>query len=106
MRGKNKRQQMAFHNKMTCRILLNACNFMLISITITILFNFDKTSHVFLFLKKNFKISCTSVFTVYFVEIKKKNVVKTFHLTFNKFVYMRLPDLRRIARITMALCTQ
>ena len=36
----------------------------------------------------------------------EKNGEKTLQLTSISFVYMRLPDLQRIARITMARCTR
>ena len=36
----------------------------------------------------------------------EKNGEKTLQLTSINFVYMRLPDLRRIARIVMARCTR
>ena len=79
---------------------------MLISITIILLFNFEKNiSYVFLFLR-NFKISFPSVFTVYLVLFGEKNGEKTLQLTSINFVYMRLPDLQRIARIAMARCTR
>ena len=81
---------------------------MLISINIILLFNFEKNiSYVCLFLQ-NFKISFPSVFTVYIylVFFREKNGEKTLQLTSINFVYMRLPDLQRIARIAMARCTQ
>ena len=37
---------------------------------------------------------------------REKNGEKTLQLTSINFVYKRLPDLRLIARITMALCTR
>ena len=37
---------------------------------------------------------------------REKNGEKTLQLTSINFVYMRLPDLRRIARIAMARCTR
>ena len=78
---------------------------MLISITIILLFNFEgNISYVFLVLW-NFKISFPSVFTVYLVYFREKNGEKTLQLTSINFVYIRLPDLRRIARIAMARCT-
>ena len=79
---------------------------MLISITIILLFNFEKNiSYVFLFLR-NFKISFPSVFTVYLVFFREKNWEKTLQLTSINFVYMRLPDLQRIAQIAMARCAR
>ena len=79
---------------------------MLISITIILLLNFEKTiSYVFLFLR-NFKISFPSVLLVTLSCFREKNGEKTLQLTSINFVYMRLPDLRRIARIAMARCTR
>ena len=78
---------------------------MLISITIILLFNFEKhISYVFLVLR-NFKTSFPSVFTVYLVLFQKEKRRKNLTTNLNKFVYMWLPDLRRIARIAMARCT-
>ena len=78
---------------------------MLISITITLLLNLEKNiSYVFLFLR-NFQISFPSVFTVTLFCFREKSGEKTLQLTSINFVYMRLPDLRRIARIAMARCT-
>ena len=37
---------------------------------------------------------------------REENGEKTLQLTSTNFVYMRLPDLRRIARIAMASCTR
>ena len=37
---------------------------------------------------------------------REKNGEKTLQLTSINFVYVRLPDLRRIARIAMARCTR
>ena len=37
---------------------------------------------------------------------RERNGEKTLKLTSINFVYMRLPDLRRIARIAMARCTR
>ena len=79
---------------------------MLISITINFFFNFEENiSYVFLVLW-NFKISFPSVFTVYLAFLSEKNGEKTLQLTSINFVYSRLPDLRRIARIAMARCTR
>ena len=77
---------------------------MLISITIILLFNFEKNiSYVFLFLR-NFKISFPSVLLFTLFCFREKNGEKTLQLTSINFVYMRLTDLRRIARIAMARC--
>ena len=79
---------------------------MLISITIILLLNFEKTiSYVFLFLR-NFKISFPSVLLVTLSCFREKNGEKTLQLTSINFVYMPLPDLQRIARIAMARCTR
>ena len=64
-------------------------------------FNFEKKkniSYVFLFLR-NFKISFSSVFTVTLFYFREKSEKKTLQLISIKFVYVRLPDLRSIARI-------
>ena len=70
-------------------------------------FNFEKNIlYVFLFLR-NFKISFPSVFTVFTLFcFREKNGEKTWQLTSINFVYMQLPNLRRIARIAMARCTR
>ena len=79
---------------------------MLISITIILLFNFEKNiSYVFLFLR-NFKISFPQFLLFTLFCFREKNGEKTLQLTWINFVYMRLPDLRRIARIAMARCTR
>ena len=73
---------------------------MLISITINFFFNFEENiSYVFLVLW-NFKISFPSVFTVYLAFLSEKNGEKTLQLTSINFVYIRLPDLRRIAPVS------
>ena len=77
---------------------------MLILVTIILRFNFEKNiSYVFLFLW-NCKIGFPSVFTAYFVCFREKKGEKTLQLTSINIVFMRLPDLRRIARIAMAGC--
>ena len=79
---------------------------MQISMTIILLFNFEKNiSYVFPFLR-NFKISFPSVFTVTLFCFREKNGEKTLQLTSINFVYERLRELRRIARIAMACCTR
>ena len=80
---------------------------MLISITIILLFDFEKKiiSYVYLFLR-NFKI-CFSQFLLFTLFcFREKNGEKILQLTSINSVYMRLPDLRRIARIAMARCTR
>ena len=90
-------------------VQLVQCEIMLISITIILLFNFEKKkkniSYVFLFLQ-NFKISFPSVFTIYLFCFREKNGEKTLQLTSINSVYMRLLDLQRIARIAMSGCTR
>ena len=73
---------------------------MLISITIILLFNFEKKniSYVFLFLR-NFKISFPQFLPFTLFCFREKNGEKTLQLTSINFVYMRLPDLRRTARM-------
>ena len=75
---------------------------MLISITIILLFNFEK--------KRLIRLSAKLVspqfllFTLFC--FREKNGEKTLQLTSINFVHKRLPDLRRIARIAMARCTR
>ena len=80
---------------------------MLISITIILLFNFETNiSYVFLFLR-NFKISPLSVYCLLCFILERKTEKKTLlELTSINLVYMRLPDLRRIARVAMAHCSR
>ena len=79
---------------------------MLISITIILLFNFETNiSYVFLFLR-NFKISPFSVYCLLCFALERKTEKKTLlQLTSINFVYMRLPDFRRITRVGMAHCS-
>ena len=65
---------------------------MQISITIILLFNFEKNSPQFLL----FTLFC----------FRETNGEKTLKVTSINFVYMRLPNLRRIARIAVVLCTR
>ena len=78
---------------------------MLISITIVLLFNFEKNIlYVFLFSSKR-QISFPSVFTVNLVldrKTEKKNVTSNL----NKFCLHVVARLRSIARIAMARCTR
>ena len=80
---------------------------MLISITIILLFNFEKTSHTsFCFFETSKLVSPQFLLFTLFC-FREKNGEKTLQLTSINFVYnMRLPDLRRIARIAMARCTR
>ena len=80
---------------------------MLISVTIILLFNFEKkTSHTpFCFFETSKLVSPQFLLFTLFC-FRQKNGEKTLQLTSINFVYMRLPDLRRIARIAMARCTR
>ena len=79
---------------------------MLISITIILLFNFEKTSHTsFCFFETSKLVSPQFLLFTLFC-FREKNGEKTLQLTSINFVYMRLPDLRRIARIAMAHCSR
>ena len=80
---------------------------MLISITIILLFNFEKkTSHTsFCFFETSKLVSPQFLLFTLFC-FREKNGEKTLQLTSINFVYMRLPDLQSIARIAMALCTR
>ena len=79
-----------------------------ISITIILLFNFEKkktsrTSYCFFGTSKLVSPQFL-LFTLFC--FREMNGEKTLQLTSLNFVYMRLPDLRRIARIAMARCTR
>ena len=75
---------------------------MLISITIILLFNFEKTSHTsFCFFETSKLVSPQFLLFTLFC-FREKNGEKTLQLTSINVVYMRLPDLRRIAQIAMA----
>ena len=80
---------------------------MLISITLILLFNLKKKkSHTsFCFFETSKLVSPQFLLFTSFCFLEK-NGEKTLQLTLINFVYMRLPDLRRIARIAMALCTR
>ena len=81
---------------------------MLISITIILLFHFEKKKHLntsFCFFETS-KLVSTQFLLFTFFCFRKKNGEKTLQLTSINFVWMRLPDLRRIARITIARCTR
>ena len=79
---------------------------MLISITIILLFNFEKTSHTsFCFFEPSKLVSPQFLLFNLFC-FREKNGEKTLQLTSINFVYRRLPDLQRIARIAMARCTR
>ena len=82
---------------------------MLISITIILLFNFEKkkkTSHTSFFCFEPSKLVSAQFLLFTLFCFTEKNGGKTLQLTSINFVYMRLPDLRRIARIAMARCTR
>ena len=78
---------------------------MLISVTIILLFNFEKKkSHTsFCFFETSKLVSPQFLLFTLFC-FREKNGEKTLQLTSINFVYMRLPDLQRIARIAMARC--
>ena len=79
---------------------------MLISITIILLFNFEKTSHTsFCFFETSKLVSPQFLLFPLFC-FREKNGEKTLQLTSTNFVYMRLPDLQRVARIAMARYTR
>ena len=79
---------------------------MLISITIILLFNFEKTSHTsFCFFETSKLVSPQFLLFTLFC-FREKNGEKTLQPTWINVVYMRLPDLQRIARIAMARCTR
>ena len=82
---------------------------MLISITIFLLFNFVKKHLIRLSVSS--KLSYRKLVSPQFLLftlfcLREKNRVNTLQLTSKNFVYMQLPDLRRIARIAMARCTR
>ena len=79
---------------------------MLISITIILLFNFEKTSHTSFCFFETSKLVFPQflLFTLFY--FRERNGEKTLKLITIDFVYMRLTDLRRIARIAMARCTR
>ena len=80
---------------------------MLISITIILLFNFEKkTSHTFYCFFETSKIASPQFLLLTLFCFREKNGEKTLQLTSINLVYMRLPDLRRIARIAMARRTR
>ena len=79
---------------------------MLISITIILLFNFEKTSHTSFCFFETSKLVFPQFLLFTFFCFREKNGEKTLQLTSINFVYMRLPNLRRIARIAMARCTR
>ena len=65
-----------------------------------------KTSHTsFCFFETSKLVSPQFLLFTLFC-FREKNGEKTLQLTSINFVYMRLPDLWRIARIAMALCTR
>ena len=79
---------------------------LLISITITLLLILKKTSYTsFCFFETPKLVSPQFLLFTLFC-FREKNGEKTWQLTSINFVYMRLPNLRRIARIAMAPCTR
>ena len=80
---------------------------MLISINIILLFNFEKkTSHTSFCFYETSKLVSPQFLLFTLFCFREKNGEKTLQLTSINFVYMRLPDLRRITRIAMACCTR
>ena len=80
---------------------------MLISITIILLFNFGKkTSHTSFCFFETSKLVSSQILLITLFCFREKNGEKTLQLTSINFVYMRLTDLQRIARIAMARCTR
>ena len=79
---------------------------MLISITIIHLFNFEKKkSHTSFCFFETSKLVYPQFLLFTLFCFREKNGEKTLQLTSINIVYMRLPDLRRIAPIPMARCT-
>ena len=80
---------------------------MLILITIILLFNFEKnTSYVFLFQFETSKLVSPQFLLLTLFCCRERKGDKTLKLISIIFLYMRLPDLRRIARVAMARCTR
>ena len=77
---------------------------MLISITIMLLLK--KTSQTSFCFFETSKLVSPQFFLFTLFCFREKNVEKTLQLTSINFVYMRLPDLQRIARIAMARFTR
>ena len=98
---------MVFHNQMThvfykCVQLVQGV-IILISITIILLFNLKKKHLVRLSVSSELQNQFSlSVYCLLCFVLERKTQKKTLPLTSINFVYMRLPDLRRIARIAMA----
>ena len=78
----------------------------LISITIILLFNFEKTSHTSFCSFGTSKLVSPLFLLFTLFCFREKSREKTLQLTSINFVYMQLPNLRRIARIAMARCTR
>ena len=79
---------------------------MQISITIILLFNFEKKCHTsFCFFETSKLVSPQFLLFTLFC-FREKNGEKTLQLTSINFDYIRLPHLQRIARIAMARCTR
>ena len=80
---------------------------MQISITIILLFNFEKkTSHTSCCFFETSKLVFPQFLLFTLFCFREKNGEKTLQLTSINFVYMRLQDLQRIAQIAMARCTR
>ena len=79
---------------------------MLISMTIILRFNFEKkkkNSHTSFCFFGTSKLVSTQFLLFTLFCFREKNGGKTLQLTSINFVYMRLPNLRRIARIELDL---
>ena len=80
---------------------------MLILSTIILLFNFEKKHLIRLSVSSKLQKLVSPKFLLFTLFcFREKNGEKTLQLTSINFVYMRLPDLQRIARIAMARCTR
>ena len=80
---------------------------MLISITIILPFNLKKkTSHTSSCFFETSKLVSPQFLLFTLFCFREKNGEKTLQPTSINFVYTRLPDLRRIARISVARCTR
>ena len=74
--------------------------------TIILLFNFEKKHLICLCLFETSKLVSPPFLLFTLFCFREKNGEKTLQLTSINFVYMRLLNLRRIARIAMARCTR
>ena len=79
---------------------------MLISITSSFFLILKKTSRTSFCFFGTSKLVSPQCLLFHLSFFREKNGEKTLQLTSINFVYMRLPDLRRIARIAMAHCSR